>query len=211
MSCMTLPFPSQNLATLCHLVHVGHCGPKDCQDGWEPSLPASTFLLLCLLNHPALEQWLLQILWGRFCLASLKAFVIRPCFPLRSVLAQGSPASLGSRSHRGGLWLVSSFLDTGACRCQNLELLHFSDIEQIFPWTGGPGGSMSSGQQRRGNLGDEDGLFRMSLSETFLTSRCPDRLERIVWKLLFPSAVWPCRNYLTPQCLVSLCITVRLS
>ena len=44
----------------------------------------------------------------------------------------------------------------------------FSGIEQTLPWTQGPAASTSGGQQRRGNLGDDDGLLQDVLLRALL-------------------------------------------
>lgn len=193
------------------MVQARCCGPKD-PGIWLPRwvwaqltllLPACSRLLY-LSSHPVLEQWLLQILWGRFCLAYLTAFIIRSFFPLRSPLVQGSPpASLESRSRRGGFCFVSFFLAAGACRYQYRRAPAFPGIEWILSWAQGLGRSTFGGQKRRESLGMMMGCLDGCCQSPSLINKCLDSLERIVWMLLLPSAVWPCGNDLTPQCLVS--------
>lgn len=166
-------------------------------------IPACSHLLY-LSSYPVLEQWLLQILWRRFCLAYLTAFIIWSCFPLRSLLVQVSPpASLGSSCRRGELCFVSSFLASGDCGCQHWRAPAFSSIEWILPWAQDLGRSTFNGQKRKESLGMMMGCSDRCSQSPSLTNKCLDSLERIVWMLLLPSAVWSCGNDLTPQCLVS--------
>lgn len=165
--------------------------------------PPSTSHLLWFCNHPALEQWLLQILWEWLCLASLKVFIIRPCISLRSLLAQGAPpASLGSRSHRGGLcFSLPSWLQEPAG--VRMEELLFLALSRLCPGHRVQVGTLPMGSREGGTWEMRMGWSRQWFSEHFPDKQMLDSLERIVWKLLLPFAVWPCGHYLTPQNLVS--------
>lgn len=171
----------------------------DAEMAWAQQ-PPSTSHLLCLSNHPALEPWLLQILWGRLCLASLKVFIIRPCVPLRSWGA--SPASLGSRSHRGGLCFSLPPWLQGPAGVSMEELL-FLALSRLCPGHGVQVDTLPMGSREGGAWEMRMGWSRQWFSEHFPDKQMWDCLERIVWKLLLPSAVWPCGHSLIPQRLVS--------
>ena len=153
------------------------------------SAAPSTSRLLCLCNHLTLEQSLLQILCGSFFLASLKAFTMRPCFPLRSPLAQDSPpSSLGSRSHRGGFCFVSCFLGFRGRGVGVDRLLLFLALSR-FCSHGVQVGAHPAGSREGGALGKRMGCPERYSQRASQTRRCPDSLERIVCKLLLPPAV----------------------
>ena len=67
--------------------------------------PAAPYHLLPTLSlqSPSLQQWLLEILWGRFCLASFQAFIIRLFSPEISFGAKFSSHKSRVKKPQSGL------------------------------------------------------------------------------------------------------------
>ena len=140
----------------------GCCGPKDpafdCRDGQERAqTPLSPSRRLCLSNHPALGQWLLRILRGRFCLTSLKALdLVSP------------EISFGTRcpSHKSRVKEPQGWTLLCLRRCRMEELL-FLALSRLCPGHRVQLQALPVGSREGGTLGMTMGCCRVSFSERF--------------------------------------------
>lgn len=153
--------------------------------------PAASFYLLPALSSqsPSPGAMALTDLMGKALSGIPKSFYYKTLYPPEiSVGTRCSSCKSGVKEPQGWTLLFSSFLASGACRCQHGRA-PFSGIEQTLPWTQGPVGTLPRGSREGGSWEMRMGWSRQWVSEHFPDKQMWGSLERIVWELLLPAAV----------------------